>query len=664
MADEQELGLDQSGTYKFAPPATLKVGQAPIDFLRPQSAQHQFVLQYLLKRIRMSSRRMSQFYSRWQTNELKTQAYIHLRDYDALLKNLNDNGEAPNPVNITVPFAWSTLQTIQTYLLHMFAGRSPLFTIGATTGAAVNKARNIETLLQYNADYIKLVKQIYQFIYDGEQYGVAIMRTMWRKDVRVRTVLVPPTADQVMMSQYMGQQATGSRARQPYVSFEGNNVASIDPFMFLPDPRVPMTEVNTRGEFVFWRAYEPRHILLREQGQGRLKWVEAAPITMSRQAGENDSAQSVRAKRAGGQSNPGSERTSNNDQIAPSMQVDQGSVEIIPAELGLGGSTLPEKWIFTILNEGQIVQAEPLNLNHGKHPVEVAEPNTMGYSFGQLGTTDLLGPLQDIMSWFVNSHVYNVRSSLNNSLVVNPNFVEMQDVKRTEPGRVIRMKNVPFGGMNPDQVLKQLQVHDVTQGHMGDFQLFGRMASDLTGASDNVRGLQEPGGRKTATEVRTSGDAASSRLAAKGILYSVQAITGLAEQMTMNYQQFLDQEFEFRILGADGVGESVIVNPDTIDGDFYFPVHDGALPLDKVAMAEIWQQILTGIIQDPTGELRSNYSVPKIFEYTAQLGGAQNIRSFRINPQPDAQVNSDVQAGNAVDIRSIIQGFGGTGAIG
>lgn len=655
------MGLNQSSPYSFDPPASIKSGQDPLDFLRPGSPQHQFVLDYLVKRIRMSSRRMGAFYPRWQVNELKTQAYISLQGYDKLLKELNDTGAAPNPVNITVPFSWSTLQTIHTYLLHMFAGRTPLFTIGATTGAAVNKARNLETLLQYNADYIRLVKQLYQFLYDGELYGVGIMRMMWRKDVKKRTVIVPPTPEQQMMAQSFGQAARSSKAMQPYVSFEGNTVASIDPFMFLPDPRVPMTEVNRRGEFVFWRAFEPRHILLREQAQGRLKWVEAAPSQITRTTGELDTAQSVRAKRANGESNPGSQTNRSEDNIAANMQVDQGSIEIIPAELGLGGSTVPEKWMFTIINEGQIVQAEPLNLNHGRHPVEVAEPSSMGYSFGSLSTSDLLGPLQDIMSWFTNSHVYNVRATLNNSLIVNPNLVEMQDLKRPEPGKIIRMKNVPFGGINPEMAVKQLQVYDVTRTHMSDMQTFSRMGADMTGAADNVRGLQDPGGRKTATEVRTSADAGSSRLAAKGMLYSVQAWTGVAEQMTMNYQQFLDEEFEIRILGADGQGESIIINPNSIDGDFYFPVHDGALPLDKVAMATVWQQILTGLIQDPTGILRQQYSLPKIFEYTAQLGGAQNIRSFRLTPMDDGQLAAQAQAGNAVDVRTIVQGIGGTG---
>lgn len=655
------LGLAQTSPYKYAPPATLNASSgAAIDFLSPGSAQHAFVLEYLLKRLRMSSRRMSQFYPRWQTNERKVQAYIHLKDYEALLRTQNDVGEAPNPVAITVPYQWSMIETIRTYLLHMFAGRSPIFTVASNQGAQVKKAQNIETLLQYNSDYSKYVKQLDQFLFDGETYGLGILRTMWRKDVRVREVMQPPSPDLALMMSSMGQTAKGTRKRQAYVCFEGNSVSTVDPYMFLPDPRVPMTEVNTRGEWVAWRAYEGRHSLLREQALGRLKWVDRAPTTLSRWTADTDTAQSVRSLRAFGQSHPGSGQAGRDqDEVGQNMQVDQGSFEIIPAELGLGPSTAPEKWMFTILNEAQIVQADRLTLNHGKHPVEVAEPNTMGYSFGQLGTADFLGPMQDIMSWFVNSHVYNVRASLNNNLVVDPTKVEMQDLKKPGPGRVIRLKNVGPQGLDIGRAVKQLDVMDVTRGHMGDFQTFGRLAADLTGASDNLRGMQEPGGRKTATEVRTSSDAGASRLAAKGMRYSVQAMTGLAEQWTMNYQQFLDREFEFQVLGPDGAEESIIINPDTIDGEFFYPIHDGTLPLDKVALLGVWEQILTGILQDPSGELRAGYSVAKIFEYVAKLGGAQNIRSFRLNPESDTSVNANAQAGNLVPLNTTSTPFMG-----
>src|SRR5690606_17936625 len=115
---------------------------------------------------------------------------------------------------------------------------------------------------------------------------------------------------------------------------------------------------------------------------GRLRWVREAPES----APQDDQQSSLRGMRANGTGVGSDSDWSGAAGIARNYQVDQGTVEIIPKDLGLGDSDVPEKWIFTILNKGQIVQAMKLDLPSGKHPVEVAEPNSVGYAFGQLGT--------------------------------------------------------------------------------------------------------------------------------------------------------------------------------------------------------------------------------------------------------------------------------------
>jgi hypothetical protein len=85
-------------------------------------------------------------------------------------------------------------------------------------------------------------------------------------------------------------------------------------------------------------------------------------------------------------------------------------------------------------------------------------------------------------------------------------------------------------------------------------------------------------------------------------------------------------------------------------------VHDGTLPLDRIAMLDIWKEIMLGVLQDP--ELRQSYSVPKLFEYIAELGGAKNIKSFRIQQMDQGQMQQQAQAGNLAPIPGA-QGPGG-----
>ena len=175
-----------------------------------------------------------------------------------------------------------------------------------------------------------------------------------------------------------------------------------------------------------------------------------------------------------------------------------------------------------------------------------------------------------------------------------------------------------------------------------------RVGQILTAVTENVMGLQDAGGRKTATEVRTAGEAAASRLAAQARLISAQAFVDLATQMSLNIQQYMDEQFEMQVLGSDGKLASVKIAPDQLVGDFHFPIHDGTLPLDRVVMLDIWKEILLGVARDPM--LQQSYSVSKIFEFVAELGGARNIESMRLNIQPDARVQAAASAGNAVPL--------------
>ncbi len=637
------------------PPSIRAEGQTAKDYLRPNSREHAFVLEKLKELLRSSEMKMSDFHSRWRVNELKMQAFIQLSDYEKMLKELNDSGKAASPVSITVPFTFATINTIVTYLFHTFGGRRPIFALGTYNNKQINMVSGAELLLQYNCDHMRFLKHLYQFLLDDEIYGVAIMRMLWTsKKRRVRVFeTIDPTVGALAQSVLGTELPARSSRVENRVMFEGSDVSTIDPFMFFPDPRVPMTELNTKGEFCFWRAFEGHHKLKLDESQGLIFHVDAAKKDVPEAYGRSDSYRGMRGER---ESVSG---IGENTALRKYYQVDQGAVWIVPKDWGFGNTDKPELWLFTILNKSQIVQAEPLDLFHDRLPVAIAEGNSMGYAFGQLATADYLAPMQDTMSWLVNSHIYNVRAVLNNQLVVDPSKIEMEDLKNPEPGKLIRLKNVPFGGMDIRQAVMQLPVGDVTRNHLNDFELFGKMASDLTGASDNLRGLQESGGRKTATEVRISGEAGASRLAAKARLISAQSLIDVAEQMVCNYQQFLTKEMEFRVVG-DGVEQSIIVTPETLAStEFYFPVHDGTLPMDKIGMLDIWREIFQGILTEPTGRLAATYDITKIFEFVAKLGGASNIESFKIQVQPDQQVMQQQAAGNQIPLSAIAGQFVG-----
>jgi hypothetical protein len=156
--------------------------------------------------------------------------------------------------------------------------------------------------------------------------------------------------------------------------------------------------------------------------------------------------------------------------------------------------------------------------------------------------------------------------------------------------------------------------------------------------------MQTPGGRRTATESRITTETGSSRLSAHAKLISSQSITDLTEQMCLNIQQNQSQAFWVQILGEDGIKTPLHIEPQMLVGDFFFPVSDGTLPIDKGALLDVWKEILFGIAQDPV--LRQQYDLTKVFEWVAELGGAKNISRFKLLEQNAALQEQVKNGGN------------------
>lgn len=613
---------------------------------------HCKVKDYLMDRITYSEQEMAKLKPRWRVNEKKYQAYVTLNKWEEELKKLTDSGQPPKVVSIVVPYTFATISTIVTYLIHTYAGRKPMFQVGSNKAETAASARNMELKLQYDAEHTRLIKHLFQFLLDGQQYGVGVLRCQWNKEQKIRTrwqsIQAPGSTGPAQMTKTRGLETT----------FEGNEICSIDPYAFLPDPRVPMSEVNKKGEWVFWVDFVGKHTLKNLEKQNKVFGVDQISTLQadgfSKAAADLDS---YRSLRAGGEAIAGQNRGSAASRVNTFIKIHQGTIEIIPAELGLGDSEYPEKWLFSIANGNRIIQAQPLALDHDMHPVVVTEPYTMGYSFGHLGISDYINPVQDTMSWLVNSHMDNVRTALNNMFVFDPSRIEIQDLKQPGAGKLIRAKKAAYG-TDLSEAIKQFPVQDVTQGHIRDFQLFMKIGDTMSSITDNLRGLQDSGGRKTATEVRTSGEAAASRLAAMARLISAQALTDLTEQMCLNNQQNLSDDFYIEVVGQDGLKNPIKIGPEMLTGDFQYPVNDGTLPLDRIALLDIWKEIFIGVAQDQ--QLRGSFDMLEMFKYIAELGGAKDITRFEVKAAPDQVVANGAAAGNLVPATLPSAGGGST----
>lgn len=588
--------------------------ESAIDRLGPNTDLHAKVLQRLNAYFDFSKNEMVQMHPRWNWQELRIQAYIKHPNYKDLVTALNNNmGAPPEPIKVIVPYSYATLHAAATYIYSILFGRRPVFPLLPTRGTVTDKARFMEQALQSNLETSKGYQAGWQLIWDALVYDVGVVRIGWYEDDGNRLEI-----------------ANGQRQMVKGLKFAGNKMVPVDPYHFFPDPRVPMHQVNERGDFVFWLTHQSEMTLYDREYNGQLKWVKEVCDAAKSESVDSELgavADSNRRARIG----------TDNTLLRPAGDVvkfiaaREGTVRLVPKDWGLGDSTQSELWKFSFTRK-QIMQAQPLGMAHDKHPVAVAEPTSFGHEFGGLSFADFIGPFQDMISWLVNSRMENVRTVVNNQFIVDPGRVEMQDLRTPAPGKAIRLKQAAIGS-DVSEAIQQLSVVDVTQGHFQDMQLLRLLGDACSGINDNMRGIQTAGGRRSATEARMAMQAGASRLSQMAVNISSQSMSDICDQMILNIQQFMPDEMWIELSGdEDNPGGSTLLKPDMIAGSFNYQISDGSLPYDKMAMIETWKEVMMAVMQDP--ELRQRKDVVKIFDYIAVLGGAKNIKQFDRQQQP------------------------------
>ena len=270
--------------------------------------------------------------------------------------------------------------------------------------------------------------------------------------------------------------------------------------------------------------------------------------------------------------------------------------------------------------------------------------------------------MNDVITWLINTHFYNVRQTLNNQFVVDPSMVVMKDVENPEPGKIIRLKPEMYG-KDVRTALTQLQVTDATRNHIGDVAVFQSFIERVTGANDSIMGMLSAGGsdRKTATEVRTSTSFGVNRLKTTCEWYSTTGFGPLAQKLTQRTQQRYSTERMYKLVGdvallAPRFG---LITPETIAGFYDYEPVDGTLPVDRFAQANLWNMLLQQMGNSP--QIMAQYDIAKVFGFVANLAGIKNLAQFRI--QAPEQLEQQAQAGNVVPISDALKNMNEPGQI-
>jgi hypothetical protein len=571
-------------------------------------------------------------------------AYIKETDEDAIRREKRDDGE-PEYTTLVVPYSYSALLSAHTYWTSVFLSRTPIHQFSGRHGEAEHQTQAVEAIVDYQTTVGNLLSKYYVWLHDAPRYGYGVLCTYWFEEkTRVSTIEEQP-------QMFAGMPLPGSKPRKVKITKEvtgyaGNRGMNVHPSDFIVDPRVPLADYQ-QGEYCGRKVRLAWNDLVRGRAAGRYFNVDVVQKIGRGTKEARDDWFGTDMKL------PDVEDLSLSGELGDVGTYDAVEmwVDLIPRDWQLGSSDYPEKWIFTVVDGRIIIEARPFDALHAKFPFHVLSNEVDGYTISPRSMLEILEPMNDSLTWLLNSHMFNVRASMNNQFVFDPSRVVTKDLTRKGAGKLIRLKESAYG-TDVRSVIHQLPVVDMTQGHLRDMQVMTDLVNRASGVTDNLMSVLNSGGRKTATEVRQQNTAGLTRLKTHAEYWSASAFGQHAQMLLQNSQQYYDQERVFKIAG-DLLEDSrfLQVSPTDIQGFYdYVPV-DGTLPVDRYAQANLWKEILFGLYKAP--ELAQQFDMGGIFTWMAQIAGLKNIKRFKVQTMPNAQAMQQAQAGNIIPMGGV-----------
>lgn len=619
------------------------------------------VIESVRRYMRASANKMTQYQLGWDSN-----SYIY-RGYRVTDKEDRDAVRDNEPPKIIVPITYAQIQTALSFILSTFTQRPNMLEVMGLPGQDEKYAFAINSDLTYQMTDQKFILKLYFWLLDAFKQGFGVVRTEWDErytKMRVQKQ-VPDTSIKSIMGQLFGRTPTikSVEAVERVLAYQGNKITNVSPYAFYPDPTVTIADFQTG---IFVGHEEEVSLISVESREGEIYYgTSKIPQTIGKELYDE------RPRRVSGPFDD--QRTSN-----PLLERNQKNRPVIRTELemhlspkkatemfglDLGDDPTPVKWLTTVANDQKLLRFEPMGAFHGNFSYNLFEFSPDHDAFFNPGLADTIAELQNMTTFFLNSHIVNVRKIIANRFIVDPTKVNMEDIKSGS----IYIRTLGATG-DIRRCIDQLVTSDITKSHVADMEAITQLTQIITGISDNALG-QYSSGRRSGTEARNVNAGSSARLKMHATLAWLQGIQPFGKQVLSNTQQWRTKEVFASIIGDEALLDApyeqvILTDPKKLAGGYRFCSYDAVFPTDRQQQASVLQELFTTLIQNPDTIQLLNKNPLKLLNYIAELYNIRNIHDFDMQPlvppagapgapipglnTPQAQVTPNSDVGEAV----------------
>ncbi len=599
---------------------------------------HEEILTHARSLVKMSRSKMARHYDDW---DLQDQVYRGERFLD---KEDVEQATKGKPVKMVVPNTFAQVMTFSSFLFLMFKQNTKFFELVPTGDEDYGtKQQDCETMLERDLRHNRWSYLLFQHLLDVGRFGPGVLECSWTRKLSRAYVSPEPT-----VTNYNNVDVTVREGSdwQEFVKYEGNLIRAVSPYRWFPDTRFPLVDFQ-KGEFC---AAEEEYSIaslrqLEKEGEvAGVDFIQPLPTNLDQvRGGVTRTSIDI-------------DKTSNwlygsgkSEQVALVTKV---QIWIVPKKFmidnktPLGPEEFPILYHLWYANDNRVIRCEPAYWWHNEFGWSLSQFTPDMHHTLTLGLADLIYRLQDVITWHINSRITDVRRNLRGRLVVDPQGIETSSLDGD--GDIYLRSSASKSGV--DRWLKQLEMRDITQAHMTDAELLGKLMQVVTGVNDNAMG-QYNSGRRSAQEARVVTAGAAGRMKLHGHLIWEMGLAPLGKMMLSNSRQSLSQDMFMRVIGKNkdpqiqqelldrynafkGEPEEVIC------GDDYF-TFDSTLSSEKGFMAQSLQELLVAILQsDPAAAQRMAQGVDpvKVVAEIQYLRGSGNIKRFRYTPEEQQQI--------------------------
>lgn len=610
--------------------------------LKPGNKLHDDIVDEVIKRARDSASHMSNRFDSWNMIDHTLTSYIDLSDSEEDLKSKDDK----KPVSIVFPHSYAILETILGYLIAAFF-QEPIFRYEGVGPDDTIGAIMMEKLIDLQVSRARMILNLHTQWRDMLSYGFGIIAPVWTVEKGFRTVKKTETRWFGPPREYKGY--------EEQTIFEGNTLSNIDPYMCLPDPNRPITEVEKAEYFGWIESTNYLDLLSLEQQDSsyfNVKYLEAIQNKRTSIYSSDNSGRNTRFK-----------NTDVNNTYTKPTDIIHKYIKIIPKEWKIGTEEYPKTYLFSVASDKVLIRMQPLGLTHGKIPVCIAAPDFDGYSLNPVSRLEILYGMQHTLDWMFNTHVANVRKAINDTIIYDPYLINTNDLKSGKPGGLVRLRK-PAWGRGVKDAFAQLGITDVTRGHVADAEIIKAAMDKVGGVDPSSMGSLRQGGPERLTSAEFNGTRAGTftRLERIARITGVQAMQPLAYMLAHHTQQFMKEETYVDMSGqwqevlmkeynATDPSQKIKVSPFDILIDYDLKMRDGSVPGGNYS--GVWVKMFEVLANHQ--ELLQAFDITRIFTHIARNEGAKNVESFlRVRQMNQEQVDQQVQNGNLVELSQMM----------